>query len=532
MLAAASVGGQTLSTSVYSSEDEVYEAFLQGDLSYHEYVTLRELIVEGVGGSNQYLLDEIPNLLFIDSSGSAPGTPLQIEQEAGFVDPAVSRVDHRLTLRYRYFRGLNEDASAGYRLGTKFSWNQYWNGAAKIHRELSGRERIVSRWLEYKNPERGIRQIRLGSFGTRMGLGTVYGRRGKLFDFSEAIDGESLLFPDYGGFNGLNGKFTLGRLEFELLGTAARDSSYSLSSMGGMVKQPFGEWQGGVIFGRGRLVNRSTGAILNDNKVALYLSRNNRAGSIGLELTRQFGDGGFSSALLIEGKKMLSEATIKLAGWVYGDSFLNLTSGSKAASLSRTVEDSLTGFRYRDRLSGQRGGLLQTRLKIQARWELTSAVIVGQRAFDSSRVEFLGSLRRIWSSDFSIRADFLSRRKQSGPGSGNVRIDQRSRVEVRLNLGKTKARSYIAYQKVANGTDHWSLFVRLETSLSGLGEVELWSNMGRITRGGIQYWYAYFKQRQHLSDQTALTIKLSSSYHRTGTRRHETALSLEIVTNL
>lgn len=532
LISIASVSGQTLSTEVFASEDEVYEAFLQGDLRYHEYLALIELIVHGVGPHNWYLLDEIPNSVFIDSTVQESLTPLKLEQQAEFVDQPKRASDHGLTFTYRYFRGLEDQASSGYRLGTRFDLNQHWRGSARLHREYSEAERVVSRWVEYSNPEKGIKAITIGSFNSRLGLGTVYGRRGNLFDFSRDIDGESFLFPDYGGFNGLNGRFQSGDLEVELLGTVTRDTQHRLSSVGGMARHPFGEWEAGLIFGHGRLANRTTGSSLSDQKVALNLSRKSRFGSIGVELTRQFGDGGPSGALLVEGKRVLVDATVKLAGWVYGKDFVNLTSGSKAASLSRTVTDSLTGFKYTDRLSGQRGGLLQTRLKIQESWELTSSVIVGQREFDSSRVEFMGSLRRIWSPAFSVRADFLSRSTKRGPGSDNIRLDQRTRVEMRLNFGETETRSYIAYQKVASGTDHWSLFARVSTYLSGLGEIELWTNVGRITRDGIQYWYAYLKQIQPLSKKTALTIKLSNSYDRVRLKRHDTALSLEVVTSL
>ena len=143
LISITSLSGQTLSTEVFSSEDELYEAFLLGDLSYHEYLELRELIVHGVGYHNRYLLDEIPNLIYIDTSVAESITPLKIEQKAGFVDQPSQATDHGLILTYRYFRGLEDQARSGYRLGTKFDLNRHWRGSARIHREYSQRERVV-----------------------------------------------------------------------------------------------------------------------------------------------------------------------------------------------------------------------------------------------------------------------------------------------------------------------------------------------------------------------------------------------------
>jgi len=66
----------------------------------------------------------------------------------------------------------------------------------------------------------------VGSFTARLGLGTLFGYRGKLMSCSDKINIESLAYPDYGGYNGM---YLIGRVEeveVQFLGSLVRDESH------------------------------------------------------------------------------------------------------------------------------------------------------------------------------------------------------------------------------------------------------------------------------------------------------------------
>lgn len=531
LLVTATALAQTLSTDVYSSEDELYEALVSGELSWEEYRTLLELMLNGDTPRNPFLFDEIPNLIFIDTLTPGETTPLKVEQAAGFLSDVRGKGAHG-RIRYRYVHLLEDEAKSGYRIDGDFNLAQHWKSSARLYRDRYGHEQVVARSVSYDNKGSALKSVTLGSYNTRLGLGTVFGHRGKLFDYSDELNGESWLFPDYGGFNGLKALVKTGATEVDLLGSVNRDADFRLTTFGGMISRQFSRWRGGLIIGQNRLTNRRNDSTTNDTKTALYLNHHSKGLMLAFEATSQLGEAGSSSALLFEGKRTLNDVTIKLAGWSYGDSFLNLTSGSKAASLSRSFRDSITGFDSRDRLAGQTGGLLETILRLENRWELTSALIYGRRSFDSTRTEIMGSLRRIWSRRFSLRVDFLNRRSKTGIGSDNRREDRRARLEASFNMGKTEARTYIAYQTPTRGSDYWAWFARVSTRFVRLGEFELWSNVGRITEDGIQYWYGYLRNVQPLTEKTALTLKLSHSFSENRTDRHETTFAIELEAGL
>ena len=61
-LVVASATAQELSTEVFPSEDELLEALHLGDISYDQYVLLREVARLGIDSASAHLLDEITNL--------------------------------------------------------------------------------------------------------------------------------------------------------------------------------------------------------------------------------------------------------------------------------------------------------------------------------------------------------------------------------------------------------------------------------------------------------------------------------------
>lgn len=214
-----SVSGQELSTIVLPSEDEAREAMENGEITFQQYLLLCEIILHGIDSSSLYLLDEIPNLVYLRKSDSSLTDPLEQEQQAGFrTRTSVARSGSgrvRGRLGYRFYQRLEEDEQSWYRSFADLVVADRYRVRFRINREKSGRERVVSRSVSYVSRSGPLRRLTLGSFTTRLGLGTLFGHAGKRLDFSRAIDNESLLYPDYGGYNGLLIKTVSGQLAVE-----------------------------------------------------------------------------------------------------------------------------------------------------------------------------------------------------------------------------------------------------------------------------------------------------------------------------
>jgi hypothetical protein len=112
---------QELSTEVYPSEDELYLALAAGEIDYHQFLILREVIRTGIDATNRHLLDEVPNLSYFHGDTISLSTNLQREQADGF-DPRVrADVGTHGECRYRYYRYLEEASESQYRGSIRFA---------------------------------------------------------------------------------------------------------------------------------------------------------------------------------------------------------------------------------------------------------------------------------------------------------------------------------------------------------------------------------------------------------------------------
>ncbi|MEE8404199.1 MAG: hypothetical protein V3S17_02285, partial [candidate division Zixibacteria bacterium] len=224
-----------MSTIVYTSEDELQEAFLNGEIDFVQLITMIELIRFGIDSTRYYLFDEIPNLSFILGKEQLPQPKLREQQQLAFISSAEPSNRIAAVLSHSFSRKLIEGSKSRYRTSLKLRGYNGFEATIRLHREYSGSERIVYRNLKYTSRKNKLKSIVLGSFTKRLGLGTVLGYRGNILDYSTRIDSESLLFPDYGGYNGLNLNFETHNIGSELVVSYLQDSTYSLTTLAGSV---------------------------------------------------------------------------------------------------------------------------------------------------------------------------------------------------------------------------------------------------------------------------------------------------------
>jgi len=523
---------QELSTNVYVSEEELNEALKLGEISFTDYLLLKEIMAQGVDSASVYLLDHVPNLSCFLSDTVEHRTDLQQEQQQAFINKYTSRPPWHFRLKYAYHQKLEESDIARYHSSAEIRITQKLRGLVRIHREYDGREQVTMRSLSYRAPEKTLAEFRLGNFTKRFGLGNVTGYRGQLLDRSDHIDGESFAIPDYGGANGAYFSLRLGRSwTLQSLGSIIRDDSQRLITTAMMVSLPTPSLELAGIVGSNRLTNRVSGRAVHDFKLGVFARKGYGNGHAAMEVTLQSGERKGFGGVSLEGRHRFRQADIRYAGWVYGDEYLDLSSGSKTGSFSR--RDSLASLEwgFSTRRRGAEGGMFKTIVQITCNTKLINSLILSTLNKNTVGIQSLSGVVTRLKSGLSIRLDHLSKSvKRASSYISAETVDRRTRLEGRLNSGKLSLRSYIGYHTRTGRTDYLSVFLRVRADLERIGRVEFWSNLGRwnMRKKCVDYWYCFIRSRQEILPEVTAAIKLSHSYQREPDSRHETTVSMEV----
>ncbi|HVP07536.1 MAG TPA: hypothetical protein VMS71_06805, partial [Candidatus Acidoferrum sp.] len=325
---------QGLSTLVFPSEDEIVEALQSGEIDYYQYLVLLELSQNGIDNDNLYLLDEIPNLWFVKSDTSE-ADQLSSDQKSAFQFGRRNNAGTYAYVRHRYTQKVNEESQSSYQTTGRVWLQGGYRASFGLRRDYSGRERWVERSIGYVSDSGVIRAVRFGSVTERFGLGSIVGYRGKLLHYDGDLSGESLLNPDFGGFNGLSLHLIKGRADDWALVSYSRDTANDLLTIAGITAIQAGASRVWFQTGWNRLKSRTSGRRFDDIKVGLGYERRYAKGEFRAEASSQGGAGTAPGCLLVEGAHVIAGQQIRYAGWAYSRDFVDLSSGSKAASIRR-----------------------------------------------------------------------------------------------------------------------------------------------------------------------------------------------------
>jgi len=521
---------------VLSSEDEAREAMENGEITFQQYLLLCEIILHGIDSSSLYLLDEIPNLVYLKKSDSSFTDPLEQEQQAGFrtrtpvARPGSGRVRGRLG--YRFYQRLEEDEQSWYRNFADLVVADRYRVRFRINREKSGRERVVSRSVSYVSRSGPLRRLILGSFTTRLGLGTLFGYAGKRLDFSRAIDNESLLYPDYGGYNGMLIKMRSGQLAVEGLLSVTRDAHYRLVSAGAAVRRTVGRFRPGLIVGLNRLTNRFTDDVLEIPMLGLYGEHRYSAGYLAVEAGRQGGSQVSAGGAVLEGRHRFKTVEVRYSGWSYAVSFVDLTAGSKAGYL--TYSDTLepVGLEYSSRRPGQSGLFIKTIVELSSTFDFSNAVLYATRAGNNTRRQFSSSLIHRLSDRSMLHLTYQGRFRRRPEDAGDQDTDHQVRLEGRFSAAGLKVRCYIGYDARTNDRGHACLFATVRYQTENNSRWQIWSNLGDIGSAGLKYWYLFVRAEWPLVNRLQAAVKMANTYRRHGSGPNSTQLSLELNVSL
>ena len=507
-----------------ASEDDLTEAVSQGGISRSQFDLLLALIDAGAFIGRDYLYDNLDRIDFlIDSIGNKLSESRYESAEGSGI--SVRRITSRI--EYRYGTELKESGRSRYGIDTNTRLNEQIAAGATIRREFSGNERWVRRYVAFENSLPFARRITIGNFSKRFGNGLLVGYRGRLTERSEELDAESFVYPDYGGFNGISGEGTVGAVSVQALYSRDRDSAFIREVYAFSVAPANRVVSSSLNIAWNRLSNREGGSV-GDLKVSLYGQSTFSKGHVSFEVADQSGERNSSAMIadgVVKGRRIGAAVTI----WHYGNQFLDLSTGSRSAALSRKWAFEDIGYELTTRRSGQTGGVINTHLKVIGDLTADNSLLAASINRDSSLIEELFGFRKKIASAVTASIDYFHRTRSTANSSGYSL--NRTRLTILHESGAIKWRTYLA---ASDGNDR-NLFLSWFASIAyhpRSGEsYELWSNFGKfntLTRQ-LDYFYGYFTNRQALPLSINMETKIAHRYSRSLSNKHLSTVSLRLI---
>ena len=517
---------QQLETVVYPSEDEIREAFELGEISYEQYIILLELIINGIDEHSLYLLDEIP-ITFTASDKS-----LQSELDNNvkpFLEIKKSS-DTRLLIKHRFASYIEDDASSKYQTSFRYSYGLI-DSELKIRREYSGRERVIRRFVTFSDLSNSLKQFTLGNYSKRFGLGALFGYHGKMISFSEQIDRESFLFPDYGGYNGLYSKWKISPGVLESLYSINHDSLNSVSSFGLSLKNERNKSQTALIVGFNKIKNRINNKSILDFKTSLFNRFEKKFWYISTEFAFNRYKENQATAIIAEGAYSHSTAKVSYAFWHYGNSYLDLSSGSKTSLISEKIYLDEIQYDFFSRRVGQTGGVIKTNFQIDDKIDGSFSLLHANKNSDSTETEIFWQIAHGLTEHITFSADVLNRIKiRRESDADNNQTKTKYRLQMKYRTGQISCRSYLLYTKYDNQDDKYGFFSEVRYKSTNYGNTHFWFNLGQFDRhrSQINYLYLFVKNEKNISDYIKLGFKFSHRYDRSASNKYENQFSIDL----
>lgn len=507
--------GQELSTDVLPSEEELLEALRLGDIDYDRYEQLLDLHLHGIDSTDLYLLNEIPGLWEIGDRLPDTADELADDQRAPFFRPSAGGRQPKVRADYRRQQRLTDTQNWSQRFTLRLAPGSAWSAELTARRDSDGSCHLRSRSVTLRTKGTAPEQVTVGNFTERYGLGSVVGHRGRILSEGKGSDGEALLFPNSGRFNGLTYRGSVGGAPIRSLLSIQQDTTHTLRTAGFQVRLARRWGAPTVVAAASQFGKRGGNGAIEDYKLALNLGRVHGDGVTRGEICFQAGDRSGFGAALLEGAFRAGRDRISYAAWWYDGHYLDLTGGGRAATLRHTTALTEIDFDLASKRTGQKGMLISSSARIDPLTRFALTVTAAALNEDTANGQLLGAVTRRMSGRLTARCDYLVDAKvRDGFERIGEATSHRWRTEARWKSGAVALRSHLGLtlRQGAPGKGTWFFAARYRSAKSG--SWELWSNVGRIARNRVEYWYLYLENQQRLHDTVTGLIKLSRSYSR------------------
>ncbi len=493
-------------TVTYPSEDELELALDAGEISYDDFLILRELITVGLDSTNIYLLQQIsePGLNLLESVPEYPTT-----------SNAAPRKGVGGYVRHSYSKCFEDEGDVRYQTGIRCDLGEQVRVETKVRREFSGRERVLYRSMTLDG-DGVIKKVIAGNFSGRYGLGAAFGYRGKMLDYSPDIDAESALFPDYGGHNGVKVDVASGRWTANGAVSIHRDSTHRLTTTAANLQHGFGRLTAGLILLNNDLRNRISGSSHREQLMSIWSEYKSASFNQAVEFVGQYASHGALGALVTEGQYQSERLRVNLYGWWYASKFNDLSAGSRTGTSSRRMSLDDLEFDFYSRRSGQRGGRVKSAVDLAKDWEFATDIQSSRLNVDSVDVQWSAKLtrKRLGSTDVSL--DYYQRIKRCVNDDPSSLDKHRIQINAEYRRANILARQSIGYTNETELPARFSILSRLRIRIPSYGAVEFWSNVsqGLVSSGQIDTWYGFVRNQFVISTNLSADVKLGRYYRR------------------
>ena len=486
----------------FPSDDEIVEAFRSGEIGEEEMQSSRDALFAYEFGYAESVWDgDLADRQWF--SGSF----------AGATSGKSSKTFHGKTiLRYRYQRAVTGNARTRYQIRGHSLFAPHWQLSAGVDRDLSGRERVRFRSISYSNVTGIVRQVAIGNFPERLGLGSIYGPRGKILGRSEDLDGESMLIPDFGGGNGFFSQVELRGWNITALTSTERDTLNSHTIAATNLSKQFAHIELWITAGDSWLGSRKIASSHSVTKIAIGATHRTSNDHMSTEVTAQNDESLIPTSGVIEGETKRGDLTLNYSGWVYHDDFVDDASGSRSGSLRHTWRDTATGIEFTTRRSGTEGAIVRSHWTLTPGWEVSTTFLVSAWKPNYSETRFATNIDHDMSSWLHMSGEYLQR--------NNNRIDDNKELVERLiRIGIRYDRDDFAIRTAfgvttRNSAHYLSSLCTGHINVDEFGRIEWWMDIRRIgvTPGTADYGYVYAQFTEQWSRSVETSLKLSSQF--------------------
>ncbi len=506
---------QNISQEVFPSDEEIYEAYLRGEIDYHTYQNLTEIFEQGIDSADLYLLDEIPNLNYFMNTSVRDFPELEREQAESFTAGSNQERPRPYSgnAGLRRFQSLEEDGQGRnqyylrYGLPSNGAFNAWLNGDSAGNREWA------SRTLKYRNNTGAVKRIIVGNFTARYGLGLSVGYSGRLLQKDSTTRNESFLFPDYGGFNGIYIEGGRRSDAIKMLVHYDRNKIHQVQASAISFSKRYRQFRGEGIFVVSRLQNRETSMKYDSHQLGYSFQYQGGEFVAAFESVLPRGSQRGFPATIFEAQYNNKPVNLSLSAWRYAKDYVNPFGGGRSGDYYRAVSIDAVEFEFSDRRTDQRGILLKgiSALGGSSTYEISFSAY-GRDRFQRSAKMSTG-LEIPLTKSARIRGDYRYAEKIE---AGELTSSHKIRLEYILKMSKLFMRNYLGFTIDRNLRKYFSLFSRTKTAVSNYGNIEAWLNLDKIDSpdGTINYFYGYLKETINVTKNLEMGMKYSYRYNR------------------
>jgi hypothetical protein len=519
-----------VSSEVYPSDDEIFEAYLLGDIDFQTYLNLKEIFEFGVDSTEIYLLEEIPNIDYFRKTTYDDYSELEIDQTESFIAiDSTDRTRKRPTgsVIWRRYQKLDTGGASRENLSIDTRISPDWKLEIRAREGYEKRRDITRRSLIYTGRQGFIRKLVIGNYTARYGLGLTVGYRGGLLDKDGITTEETLLFPDYGAFNGLYGEGRRRNHGTKLLVHYDQDSIHRFKTVAAELFRTLDRFRYEFIVLGSIIENRHTDFQYKYYQFGGLIGYSKYDFDAAVELAFPKGTSSTFPAAVLEIKQYTDDIKLRFSAWHYGSDFKNLTGGARAGNCSRTMYIDTIDFKFTDRRNDQRGLLFKsiTDFTDRNRFDLSFS-IYGRSRYNRS-TEILTGMEHQLSTTSGIRLYYEYDRDRR---ESDIWSDNKARIEYRYRSPGFNFRSYLGFRQDREKRKYLSFFARPKIVSGLFKSVELWADLAKFNTetSQIDYFYGYIKEIVSLTKDVDLAAKFRYRYNRHFTDKTETEFFLEL----